>query len=230
MDKGEAFSRECDGEARMSTYEITEADWVLCQEVAARIADGWQGYVEAEDLEQECLIWFLEHPKYATEYRDNGKSGERKLRNSLVNKARKYAIREKAARSGYDQEAEYYYSLEEIERLLPPFFSRDWMGSGLMTMPESGRSSNRPIPSEGNNLVVKLADIAKAFKRLSTHQQLLLKRIYGEPGDYRLLLNQEASRNGVTVNTQRQRIRRVLGRMRKTLGGKRPYRDEAEDE
>ena len=167
----------------MTTYEITEADWEISQRVAARFARDWHGFVEREDIEQECLIWFLEHPKKAREYREGGKSGEGRLWNSLTNAARKYAHKEKAERSGYSAEDVYFYSLEELEALLPPFFTRDWMGSGLLATPEGGRSSNRPVPSEGNNLLAKLADVSSAYQKLDMNSQLLLKRIYGEPGD-----------------------------------------------
>jgi hypothetical protein len=200
---------------------LTERELDLADRVARRFASGNREWVEYDDLYQECVIWFIENADKAAEYIEQEQ--DNKLWAAVSNRARAYVAREKAARSGYEPEDQFHYSIGLVEDLLPLLFEDSWREPAARA--DSSGSSSRSNPREGNNLVAMVADVRTGYEKLGVGDQDIIEKIYGG-GDPRNNVADEAAILGITPEAMKKRIRRSIGRLRKPLGGPNIRREE----
>lgn len=195
--------------------------------VAKQLRGKYRGYVELDDVAQELWIWVITHTAKLDEWMEehHPKSVQRLLAKSLRNHGEKFCRREKAGTVGYDPiEDEFFYSLGMVTDMLTLYFDPEWRepkGVNYETLAAPSGGS-----SDGMNLVAMVADVGKAYERLSRADQSLLRDIYGSGDPHDNIAALALDSGGITYNAADHRVRRVLGRIRAQLGGPRPYEEE----
>lgn len=175
--------------------------------------------IDYDDVVSECWQWIAENKKIVSDWvNEGGRHGQNKLALSLYRVGRKYAIKERAERTGLQVSDYYWYTTAVVEEILPDIFDyEDWFTSGNdQTEKVKGKSQ----PSEGGNRTAMLIDVATAYRSLSEDDQAFLRDRYGEGGvDVSVL----ASRYEVTQDAIRKKINRILEKMVDRLGGEPPF-------
>lgn len=203
------------------TVEFLDIDHANVASVSRQLRAKYRGFVEYEDVQQELYLWYIRQYHKVEEWRENyhEKTAQRMILKSLHNVGETYCRREKAEASGYSPADEFFYSIRMVEDMLVLYFDPDW--SAPSVAPHDEPVSHTP-PSEGGNLMAMVIDVGHAFEKAATRDKDLLARIYG--GDFPVsdAIAYEAAMNSITPSAQRKRIDRVLGRLRKELGGPNP--------
>lgn len=207
------------------TLAISEREVGIVSSVARQLKSRYYDFVDREDVEQELWVWLLEHGDKVSvwdEQYESPRTVERLIARSLRNAGEKFCRREKATKTGYEPEDEFFYSISMVADLLQLYFDPEYMFPGSIQYGESG--SGKP-PQEGGNLQAMVADVGRAYEALSEHDQWLLALVYEGPDrkDGITFLSVEW---GVSYDAADKRIRRVLGRLRKNLGGPRPFEED----
>jgi RNA polymerase sigma factor (sigma-70 family) len=203
---------------------LREEDIEFLTPLVAQVANHLKGkypMLDRADLAQECWAWALSRPKKVAELADEGNEA---LTVWLMRQAvRAWAEKEKAARAGYSVDDLYWYTTRElavlVEAMLDPAAWHKPLQDGL-----EGRSGGGD-PAVGGNWVATLADVSRAFSRLSEpDRRLLFQR-------YRMGLSaQELARwYGVSKATTYRWVEGALRRLQEQLGGERPEVDRVDD-
>lgn len=209
----------------MTEYTFTDADHAAVSSASRILFSRYRKYVEYADIQQELYLWLLGHYDRAVRWRAtySEKHAERTLSKALRNAGERYCRTEKAERDGYDVEDEFFYSIPMIADLLSLALDPTWMhtkGIDYSRQRVSGKT-----PSDGGDLVVMVADVAKAFSTLPSHDQRLLKAVYGPGVDVSDGIAHKALEWGISQSAANGRIRRVVGRLRAALGGENPWKE-----
>lgn len=171
----------------------------LIDSAAYAVWKRYKSFTEAADLRQEMWVWALaQDEERLTEYEAH------KLTWKLRDAGEVYARKEKAAKGGYEPDDEVFYSLRTLRELLPLAVT-DVPITLRAVESEGKRSGGTPQSME---FETALADMRRAFKRLSSKYQLILGTYVESPDD--------ADEVAVT---------RALRFMQRRLGGKRPKRE-----
>lgn len=208
----------------MTDYTFVPEDHAAVQSASKILTSRYRQWVEYEDVQQECYLWLLSNydkaQRYRAKYAEDPVRAERTVLKALRRNGERYCRKEKAAREGFWPEDEFFYSIPMVMKLLTLHFDPTWMMPGSVVY--DNVSSGKPA-SEGGNLIAMVADVGKAYERLSKHDRSLLERVYG--GEYPVdeAIASEALRWGINHNAADHRIRRVVGRVRAHLGGASPY-------
>lgn len=174
--------------------------------------------VETDDLYQEAWVWACMHePTFRSKWTDSRSY----LWSSVRNHVADYARKERAGAIGGDSEDDYFYSVPELRTLTLLAFTPDWV--------EKGQAYDRQPTANGTHdpadLWVRVIDVKGAMKKMSARDRELLGLVFGEPGDWKDHIKEQARLSGVTEKVMDQRVRDALGRMRKRLGGAKPHVD-----
>lgn len=208
----------------MSTATWTEADEAVLSSVARQLRSKYHGYVDLDDIRQELYLWLVRNAERIEEWRENHSpvTADRILARSLRNHGEKYCRREKAAYCGYEVDDEFFYSIQMVAEILQLHFDPEYMEPGSI---ELGQTSSGKPASEGGNLMAMVADVGRAYDAMPQADRDLLEWIYGGHIPVREAIEFQALTWGCTYNAADKRIRRVLGRLRKNLGGPRPFEE-----
>jgi hypothetical protein len=197
---------------------ISDRDLKNARAGAARSWRACRGYVELDDLIGEAYLWLASNQKKVDEWRDDGKKGENMIALSCYRKAQKFVARERARRTGGKESDQTYYTIAMLEDLLPFVWSyEDWTGSGVVNELAPSSVSR---PSEGNNRLAMLSDVAHAMRRLSDDERDLLRERFAGAGTPLAVL---ADEHGVHHSTIIRRIDNILTKMSDWLGGEPPW-------
>jgi len=176
---------------------------------------------DIEDIRQELLAWFLQHPRKFAEWENLAeKDTKNLLYRSLRNRALDYCQYWKSKSLGYEYDDLFFYTPEMVETLLPSVLLGHTDALPLNIL---GKSKTTTLVSEGNNLQVMLAEISKICVGLSAPDQQVLQMRFAlgyEYSDISKLLELN------TEEAARQRVRRAVKRIINALGGYRPQIDE----
>lgn len=199
------------------TEEIYARYKSMVQRVSSDFARRY-AMLEREDIQQECWLWFLEHPHKveewsALEVRERDSLFARSLRNAAL----RYCVREKAQREGYHYDDMFWYSKDFIKDLLPAVFSSDHRR--VQQVFSEGGSGNKSVAETGDWMAYA-ADIQKAFYHLNADEQKLVYLFYVQDVDGDTL--KDASDDRPTARAAMMAANRAVGKMVKYLGGARP--------
>lgn len=172
--------------------------WI--KSVALKIYRSYSSWVTRQDLESELWAWALKNESRILEYQRNGSDFERIIRAVLNKEARAYAIRERAAMSGYDSSDLEWYTPRSIRAVLPLVFDHeDWnsYGSAMSSMP-----SSKPTANATGDMLATIVDIKSAMESLFPEQQQILRMFYGAGVGTEVLaltfdINEEAARKRI---------------------------------
>lgn len=214
-----------------------ETLWVDITELAAiaarPIARRYHMWVEFEDMRQSACEYALRRKDKIIEYlfeedeegnlqrRTEGsvRAGETALITFLRRHCERIARREKALRSGYSTEDEYFYRTTTVESLIKVWGSGDYdMAGQVLDQSEMGGRRTR-LASEGNNLLALIADVDAAMKKIDERSRsILVDRFVHE-----MTLQQIADQMGVSPQRVEQLSQRGLRHVVDELGGPNPW-------
>lgn len=208
---------------------LTDEQVGVIQPVASGIAISLKrsfGMVDREDLEQECWVWAVSHPRKVAEYIAEDELG--KLGAAMRNAARKWALKEKAAHEGYHVDDLHFYSVKELGTLVGVVLDDR---EAWATPPSNGRDKvSGGDPAVGNNWLALLSDVSRAYDRLPDEDRDVLALRFGADGEEKMVLRELAEEYGVTISTVHKRVTKALERLQEELGGPRPEADEPDRE
>lgn len=206
----------------MADYTFTEADHAAVASASKMLYSRYRNYVEYADVQQELYLWLLAHYDRAVRWRSNysEKHAERTVVKALRNAGERYCRTEKAEKDGYNVEDEFFYSIPMIADLLALSYDPKWMVPKGIDYTEA----HRPL-SPSNELIVMVADVARAAESLPEPDQALLKYVYGGSRLVTDAIAQKSLEWGISQSAANSRIRRVVGRVRAALGGENPWRE-----
>lgn len=195
-------------EARDELADVTD---VIAQ-CAANVRRKFGHWVEYEDLVQEAWLWVLEHRHDVDEWLSAGRAGLVSFR--ITRHLLRYARKERADRTGYSGEDQFYYSLRALRRMLPLVLTSDGTppgaGDSVTRAPGGARSSGE--------WEAAYADIRRAYAELDDGDQGLLWSVYVAEVPTRSL----AILYGLTTDALTAKVRRCMERLQSKLGGPAP--------
>tara|TARA_R110000868_G_scaffold273945_1_gene533203 strand:+ start:252 stop:818 length:567 start_codon:yes stop_codon:yes gene_type:complete len=177
----------------------------IIRSIARYFSSKWR-LIELDDLTSELTLWAYSHYKIVDEWRSDPR-GEGKLYVTLKREAAKHCARETQKKSIRPIDAENYYTIDQLTKILPYLWE---------IAPES--DSNARLPQDTNLAITIMADVRGAFYSLNKEDQSLLEIRYrlelsqGEIGELLDLSDRGAEK----------RIQRALRRLHDNLGGDPP--------
>jgi RNA polymerase sigma factor (sigma-70 family) len=177
----------------------------IIRSIARYFSSKWK-LIEIDDLTSELTLWAYSHYKIVDEWRSDSR-GEGKLYVTLKREAAKYCAKETQKTSIRPIDAENYYTIDQLIKILPFLWE---------IAPESPSSTR--LPEETNLAVTIVADVRSSFYSLNKEDRSLLEI------RYRLELSQSEIGEliGLSDRGAEKRIQRALRRLHDNLGGNPP--------
>lgn len=203
--------------------------------IAARpIARRYRDFVEFDDLKQSACEYALRREDKVLEYlfeydcelmahvRRGGET-RRQGETAMITFMRRYceriARREKAARSGYRTEDEYFYRPMMVENLIKVWGSGDYDLASQVLDPQEMGGKRSKVASEGNNLLAMIADLDAAMKLLDDRSRAIVVDRFV----YERTLADIAEDHGVSPQRIDQLSDAGVRKIVNLLGGMNPY-------
>jgi RNA polymerase sigma factor (sigma-70 family) len=195
--------------------------------VASSITRRFRGFVEREDVLQECYTWAMTRAEhYATLLNEENKLqrtiNEKRIIWQMRRHCERYARKEKARKSGYQIGDETFYDTALLAQLLPHVLASIIDGTVLeqaQNLINDGAPRKQPAPAEGGNLLAILIDIKKAYLKLDIEDKDILIKRYHEGAT----LQQLAEYLGCAVSSADRRATSSLRKLQIILGGESPW-------
>lgn len=132
--------------------------------VALQTALKYRGFVEADDIRQELVIYYIANSKEFEKWRLAGNNADTfRLMRALFGKAKKHCEIEKAAKCGYNFEDVAWYDPAMLVNLMPLALNPRWDGlSGEVEDP--GMPHGKAVASEGSTLLAMVCDVRRVLK------------------------------------------------------------------
>lgn len=174
----------------------------LIEATSPHIHRRYRQWVELEDVQQEMWKWAYEQKES-----NINKLSKFLLKQRLYRAGERYARKEKAIRSGYDVGDEHFYSIASLRELLPLALAPAGANSSPVDDRDS-KTARRGAAGPGMELETALADVRRAYNRVSGVDQLALASYVAGDG-------------GTPA------VDAALRRMQRALGGRKPRREAA---
>ncbi len=173
--------------------------------------------IDMHDIQQEMLVWMLNHEAKVIEFRK--KPG---LYITLIRLGVRYCKKEWKHTNGGPAPDQYSYSRKALRRLLPMAMHSDLgqlASGGISEGPSAGGD-----PALGGNLQVELMDVRTALKALPANQSEALIRAAEVDFDAHVLGEEILTDMSEPIGAEaaRARINYYLDNMRKVLNGDLP--------
>ena len=207
--------------------QIHPAIYDLAPSVTRVICRRFRGFVDREDVLQECYLWAMSRSVQFDEMLNEPNAlqrviNEKKIAWQMKRAAERYARKEKASKSGYQTNDEAYYESATLGQLLPFVIASVIDGTVLeqaQEMIRDGQPKGSSSPAEGGNLLANLIDIKKGFLKLDQEDQALLRMRHHES----FTLQQIAQVLECAISTADRRCAQALRRLQDNLGGVSPW-------
>jgi RNA polymerase sigma factor (sigma-70 family) len=207
--------------------ELHKSIYDIAPSVASAIARRFRGYVERDDVLQECLAWALTR---GTQFNDALSEpnpvqrviNEKRIAWQMKRAAERYARKEKAAKSGYRTGDEAFYDTAMIAQVLPHVIASivdDTVLEQAQNLINDGSPKKPSVPAEGGNLLATLIDVKRSYLKLEVEDQTVLRMRYHEG----LTLQQVAGLLECAVSTADRRCTSALRKVQNGLGGDNPW-------
>lgn len=177
------------------------------ERIATRAWSRFRDYVELDDLRQVAwLTYFSNRHSYDEMLSNESEYWRRTARANISRHVRDYALREKAARIGYEVDDQYFYSRGELKAVLPVVF----LGGVTPAAIEPGKIKRRGA-STYMDMETAVVDVRQALARLDQSDRQALYEAWGP--DVTEVSRPQFSSGGV-----------ALGRLQRELGERPPAR------
>jgi RNA polymerase sigma factor (sigma-70 family) len=195
--------------------------------VANVIVRRFRGYVDKEDVVQECYSWYLSRVAHLDGLLNEESTvqriiNEKRIAWQMKRSAERYARKEKAVRTGYKPGDEAFYDTVIIAQLLPHVIASVIDNTVLeqaQNLINDGQPKKQSAPAEGGNLLATLIDIKKAYLKLDVLDKDILIKRYHE----NLTLQELATYLDCATSTADRRCQNSLRKLQNNLGGESPY-------
>jgi RNA polymerase sigma factor (sigma-70 family) len=209
------------------TPELHPTFYDLVPSVAYIISRKFKGWVEPQDIKQECYLWAIGRGQQFTDLLNEPETNkreqnEKRIAYQMRRMAERYARKQKAAKAGYHTSDEAFYDTTTIAQLIPFVIASVVDGTVLeqaQEMINDGTPRKQSTPAEGGNLLAILIDIKKSFIKLQPEDKTILQMRYHE----NLTLQQVAQYLECATSTADRRCTSALRRLQDKLGGETPW-------
>jgi RNA polymerase sigma factor (sigma-70 family) len=199
----------------------------LVPSVANVIVRKFKGWVDRDDVKQECYLWAIGRGQQFTdllneENPEKREQNERRIAYQMKRVAERYARREKASKAGYHISDEAFYDTTTIAQLIPFVIASVVDGTVLeqaQEMINDGQPRKQSTPAEGGNLLAILIDIKKSYLKLEQEDKTILQMRYHD----NFTLQQIAQYLECATSTADRRCTSALRRLQDKLGGDTPW-------
>lgn len=181
----------------------------------------FSSYVDREDLVSEAHLWILAHPTRMAHLEEdsleNPSRATYRLRREITMSMEIFARGEKASRSGYSTNDEFFYDKALVEMLLPYVLAGD---PEPPQVPDDDAPRSIHDPAEGNNWAAMYVDVKTAWESIEKTTQewrIVRSRLEDESPFERV-----AEANEISTTEARRTYQGVLRRVVRALGGLRP--------
>ena len=208
-------------------HNIHPTIYDIAPSVATIIARRFRGYVDKQDVVQECYSWYLQRANHYDTLLNEENSvqrviNEKRIAWQMKRSAERYARKEKAVRTGYKPGDEAFYDTVVIAQLLPHVIASVVDNTVLETaqnLINDGQPKKQSAPAEGGNLLATLIDIKKAYLKLDVVDKDILIKRYKD----NVTLQELATYLECAVSTADRRCQNALRKLQNNLGGESPY-------
>ena len=207
--------------------EIHPAIPDITASVTNAIMRRFRGYVDKEDIIQECYSWYFSRVAHLNGLLNEENTiqrviNEKRIAWQMKRSAERYARKEKAVRTGYKPGDEAFYDTVVIAQLLPHVIASVVDNTVLeqaQNLINDGQPRKQAAPAEGGNLLATLIDIKKAYLKLDIIDKDILIKRYHE----NLTLQELATYLECAISTADRRCQNALRKLQNNLGGESPY-------
>lgn len=168
------------------TIDLTEAEQKAARRVALESLRRYRGYVEADDVAQELLVWMYGHEEKVRGWREG--SGYKALYKALSRAAHRFCEREKAAQVGYHLSDNVGYGVSLLRELL-----KAALNPGRTHGEQNKEALRKGVFESMPPLPVEVIDVRRGLKLISESQALVLARAVEENFDYGRMAELEAT-------------------------------------
>ena len=209
------------------TPELHPTFYDLVPSVAYIVSRKFKGWVDPQDIKQECYLWAIGRGQQFTDLLNEPETNkreqnEKRIAYQMRRMAERYARKEKASKAGYHTSDEAFYDTTTIAQLIPFVIASVVDGTVLeqaQEMINDGTPRKQSTPAEGGNLLAILIDIKKSFIKLQPEDKTILQMRYHE----NLTLQQVAQYLECATSTADRRCTSALRRLQDKLGGETPW-------
>jgi RNA polymerase sigma factor (sigma-70 family) len=199
----------------------------LVPSVSYVISRKFKGWVEFEDIKQECFLWAIGRGQQFVDLLNEPnlnrrEQNEKRIAYQMQRMAERFARKEKARKAGYKTTDEAFYDTTTIAKLIPFVIASVVDGTVLeqaQEMINDGTPRKQSTPAEGGNLLAILIDIKKAYLKLEQEDKTILQMRYHD----NFTLNQIAQYLECATSTADRRSTSALRRLQNKLGGETPW-------
>jgi len=207
--------------------ELHPTLYELVPSVAYSIVNKFKGWVDTDDVRQECYLWAIGRGQQFTDLLNEPdlrkrEHNEKRIVYQMRRVAERYARKEKARKAGYKTSDEAFYDTTIIAQLIPFVIASIVNGTVLeqaQEMINDGTPRKQSTPAEGGNLLAILIDLKKAYLKLGQEDKTILQMRYHD----NFTLNQIAQYLECAISTADRRSTSALRRLQDRLGGETPW-------
>lgn len=197
--------------------EFTEAEYRAAKRNANSVARLNSGYIEVGDALGAIYEWMLRNEEKVAEWREEGSKGY--LNTALYRAGIRYALDERKRITGAQDRDFSFYSAGQLEEILPLVWDYDdWFLSNDGPNYIRSAASN---PAENNTRLAMLVDVSTAVNTLPHDDIDFLRLRFEKHFD----LERVGEFYELTEDGARKRLRRILKRLVRALGGEPPWAD-----
>lgn len=173
---------------------------------------------DASDFRQEFVVWMMDNERRLSEKREELGPDEfgKYLRACLRGESMDYLVDIRAQAGGQDRASAYWYSIAELEVLLPKVFNED----AWHEPPQSDGGSSRSAgdPAIGGNWIATLADVSQGVAKLEAEDREILHAFHRDGW-----MNKElAAYYQISESLMSYRHGRAVKRLLRILGDEKP--------
>jgi RNA polymerase sigma factor (sigma-70 family) len=209
------------------TPELHPTLYELVPSVTYSIVSRFKGWVDPEDVRQECYLWAIGRGQQFTDLLNEPdlkkrEHNEKRIVYQMRRVAERYARKEKARKAGYKVGDEAFYDTSTIAQLIPFIIASVVEGTVLeqaQEMINDGTPRKQSTPAEGGNLLAILIDLKKAYLKLEQEDKTILQMRYHD----NFTLSQIAQYLECAISTADRRSTSALRRLQDRLGGETPW-------
>lgn len=211
----------------MTDQEFPEGYGTALSVVVYKVWKRYSKWIDREDMLQEAWVWSLNRKKtideaFAEPDEDARRHNEKRIWWQVRRVCERLGRKEKAIKSGYATNDEYYYETTTIAQMLPHILANVFDGVLLeqaQQVIDDGTPKRPSAPSEGRNLLAMLIDIKKGYELLGEDEKQVLTYRY----HHNLTLQQMAEVMECSKSTADRRCENALRVLQRLLGGDNPW-------
>lgn len=209
------------------TPELHPTLYELVPSVSYVIFRKFKGWVDQDDIRQECYLWAIGRGEQLNELLNEPEfhkreQNEKRIAFQMKRMAERFARKQKANKAGYKTSDEVFYDTTLIAQLIPPVISSVVDGTVLeqaQEMINDGQPRKQAAPAEGGNLLAILIDMKRAYLKLEQEDKTILQMRYYD----NYTLQQVAQYLECATSTADRRCISALRKVQRLLGGETPW-------